>query len=93
MGRISSACGGSQVSSSIIASIASSPEVPCRVANDYLLDNPRPITEGWKSLKAAGFEYVTTIVPNAQSPDQPWVFSGYKYVRISISGAFMKVIS
>ena len=38
------------------------------VPNDYLLDGPRPITEGWKSLKAAGFDFVTMIVPNAQSP-------------------------
>ena len=38
----------------------------------------------WESLKAAGFEN-TMIVP---TPDQPWVFSGDKYMRISISGAF-----
>jgi hypothetical protein len=54
--------------------------------NSVLLEGPTMITEGWKSLKMAGFEGVDVFVPNAQFPDQPWVFSGDKCARISVSG-------
>ena len=54
--------------------------------NDVLLEGPTPIAKGWKSLKTAGFELVDAFVPNAQFPDQPWVFFGDKCARISISG-------
>jgi hypothetical protein len=54
--------------------------------NDILLEGPTPITKGWKSLKMAGFEGVDAFVPNVQFSDRPWVFSGNKCARISISG-------
>ena len=53
--------------------------------NDILVDGPNLITEGWASLKAAGFQTVSAFVPSAKFPDQVWVFSGEKYARISIS--------
>jgi hypothetical protein len=54
--------------------------------NDILLDGPTLITEGWASLKAAGFKTVDAFVPNAEFPNQAWVFSGDNYAQISISG-------
>ena len=52
------------------------------------LTTQKPITEGWKSLKAAGFENVTTIVPNATNHGTSRGMN--MCISISSSGALWK---
>ncbi|RDX46158.1 hypothetical protein OH76DRAFT_1407290 [Lentinus brumalis] len=53
--------------------------------NDYIVDGPTQIVDGWASLKDAGFKTVDTILPNPSNLEEAYFFSGERYVRIKVN--------
>ncbi len=53
--------------------------------NDYIVDGPSQIIDGWASLKGAGFKTVDTILPNPSNLEEAYFFSGERYVRIKVN--------
>jgi len=63
------------------------------MADDTLVGGPTLITDGWKSLKQAGFSRVDLILPNNDNMSQAYFFFKDKYVRINIwAGTFVMLI-
>ncbi|KAI0716326.1 hypothetical protein C8Q76DRAFT_616644 [Earliella scabrosa] len=50
--------------------------------HDVLLDSPKPIADGWPSLKEAGFRHVDTALLDPDNPKQAYFFCGTNYVLV-----------
>ncbi|KAG8736269.1 hypothetical protein FRC10_009486, partial [Ceratobasidium sp. 414] len=61
------------------------------VANDELLDGPKPITTGWSVTK---FKEIDTIIPRPGSENGAYMFSRDKYVQLKvIVGGYDELVS
>jgi hypothetical protein len=55
-----------------------------KIESTKLLEKPLHIVDKWPSLKEADFAAVDLTFPNGKNPKEMWVFSGDKYMLLSI---------